>query len=105
MPTAVRGRSAFVEIEVATAFAVSWNPFVKSKASAVATTRTRRRSASKLVVSAAGRYPFLITMPSRMCAAVSVASTARSSAAKTSFQRITTIGSIPFANSEASASR
>src|SRR3954454_24509727 len=32
--TASRGESARVETEVATAFAVSWNPFVKSKASA-----------------------------------------------------------------------
>jgi hypothetical protein len=30
-----------VEIAVATTFAVSWNPFVKSKASAVTTTMTR----------------------------------------------------------------
>jgi hypothetical protein len=32
--TAVRGESARVETEVATALAVSWNPFVKSKPSA-----------------------------------------------------------------------
>src|SRR3954469_1873647 len=36
--TAVRGASARVEIDVATALAVSWNPLVKSNASAVATT-------------------------------------------------------------------
>ena len=39
--TAARGLSARVEIEVATAFAVSWKPLVKSNASAVATTITR----------------------------------------------------------------
>ncbi len=32
--TAIRGESARVETEVATAFAVSWKPFVKSKTSA-----------------------------------------------------------------------
>src|SRR3712207_2196691 len=37
MLTAVRGASARVEIDVATALAVSWKPLVKSKASAVAT--------------------------------------------------------------------
>ena len=36
--TAARGDSARVEIDVATALAVSWKPFVKSNASAVATT-------------------------------------------------------------------
>src|SRR4051794_18743549 len=36
--TATRGASARVEIDVATALAVSWNPFVKSNASAVPTT-------------------------------------------------------------------
>ena len=40
--TASRGDSARVEIDVATAFAVSWNPFVKSKPSATITTTTRR---------------------------------------------------------------
>src|SRR5918995_5354274 len=40
-PTASRGDSARVEIEVATALAVSWNPFVKSNASAVPTTIQR----------------------------------------------------------------
>jgi hypothetical protein len=39
--TASRGETARVEIDVATTFAVSWNPFVKSNASAVATTMTR----------------------------------------------------------------
>jgi hypothetical protein len=38
-PTATRGGIARVEIEVATTFAVSWKPFVKSNASAVAITR------------------------------------------------------------------
>src|SRR4051812_30197924 len=42
--TATRGGSARVEIAVATTFAVSWNPFVKSNASAVPTTRTRMMS-------------------------------------------------------------
>ncbi len=40
--TASRGESARVEIDVATAFAVSWNPFVKSKPSATMTTTTSR---------------------------------------------------------------
>ena len=38
--TAVRGLSARVDTEVATALAVSWKPFVKSKASAIAITTT-----------------------------------------------------------------
>src|SRR4051794_39790563 len=42
--TAVRGGSARVEIEVATTFAVSWKPFVKSNARAAPTTMTRIRS-------------------------------------------------------------
>jgi hypothetical protein len=37
-PTATRGGIARVEIDVATTFAVSWNPLVKSNASAVAMT-------------------------------------------------------------------
>src|SRR5918997_848013 len=41
METASLGESARVEIDVATEFAVSWNPFVKSKASAVPTTIQR----------------------------------------------------------------
>ena len=45
--TASFGAIARVEIEVATTFAVSWKPLVKSKASAVATTITRIRSFSK----------------------------------------------------------
>ena len=44
--TAARGDIARVEIVVATAFAVSWKPLVKSNASAVATTMTRMRSES-----------------------------------------------------------
>src|SRR4051812_25010352 len=44
MPTAVRGGSARVEIDVATTLAVSWKPFVKSNASAEPTTMTRIRS-------------------------------------------------------------
>ena len=42
--TASRGESARVETEVATAFAVSWKPFVKSKPSATSTTTTSRTS-------------------------------------------------------------
>src|SRR5215207_2850257 len=39
---AIRGGSARVPTVVATAFAVSWKPLVKSKASATAMVRTRR---------------------------------------------------------------
>src|SRR4051794_23333285 len=42
--TAKRGDIARVETDVAIAFAVSWNPFVKSNASAVTTTITRMTS-------------------------------------------------------------
>src|SRR3954471_13842611 len=42
--TASRGDSARVETVVATAFAVSWNPFVKSNASATTMTTTSRVS-------------------------------------------------------------
>ena len=42
--TARRGVSARVDTEVATALAVSWNPFVKSKPSATTTTRTSSAS-------------------------------------------------------------
>ena len=41
MRTASRGESARVEMDVATAFAVSWKPFVKSKPSATAITTAR----------------------------------------------------------------
>ena len=44
-------------------------------------------------------------MPSSTLAAVSHASTAASSDSKMSFQRITTIGSMPSTNSDATASR
>ena len=44
--TATRGAIARVEIDVATAFAVSWKPLVKSNASAVATTIQRTTSLS-----------------------------------------------------------
>src|SRR5919204_737726 len=44
MSTATRGVTARVPTEVAIAFAVSWNPFVKSKPSATTTTTTRRTS-------------------------------------------------------------
>ena len=43
-PTATRGLSAFVAIEVAMALPVSWNPLVKSKPRAVTTTRTSSKS-------------------------------------------------------------
>src|SRR5918995_4835228 len=45
-PTASRGDSARVEIDVATALAVSWKPLVKSNARAVATTIQRTMSES-----------------------------------------------------------
>ena len=61
--TAICGDIARVEIEVATTFAVSWNPFVKSKASAVNTTMPRIRSPSFKPWAA---QAFLITIPSRM---------------------------------------
>ncbi len=44
-----RGPIARVEIDVATTFAVSWKPFVKSNASAVPTTITRMMSPLILV--------------------------------------------------------
>src|SRR5215210_170173 len=44
--TATRGAIARVEIEVATALAVSWKPFVKSNASAAPTTIHRISSLS-----------------------------------------------------------
>ena len=52
-----------------------------------------------------GPHEFLMTMPSMMLAARSAASMAASRRSKMSFQRITTIGSIPPSNSEATASR
>jgi hypothetical protein len=42
MKTAIRGDSARVETDVATAFAVSWKPFVKSNPSATTTTTQTR---------------------------------------------------------------
>src|SRR3954470_13633856 len=45
-PTATFGGMARVEIDVATAFAVSWKPLVKSKASAVPTTIQRTTSST-----------------------------------------------------------
>ena len=48
---------------------------------------------------------FLMTMPSMMLAALSAASIAASRRSNRSFQRITTMGSIPPSNSEATASR
>src|SRR3954454_5692761 len=50
MATATRGDIARVETDVAIAFAVSWKPLVKSKASAVATTITRTTSSPMQVV-------------------------------------------------------
>ena len=44
--TAIRGDIARVEIDVATTFAVSWNPLVKSNASAVADDDVEDQSAS-----------------------------------------------------------
>ena len=57
--TAVRGGTARVEIPVATTFAVSWKPFVKSNASAVTTTITSTRSLSiaLFLPAAAARLP------------------------------------------------
>ena len=83
-------------IVVATALAVSWKPFVKSKASAVPTTIQRTTSSMP--------YRFLIITPSRMLAARSVESMASSRRSKMSFQRITTIGSMPLSNNDAIAS-
>jgi hypothetical protein len=54
------------------AFAVSWNPFVKSKKRATATTAAS--------VSSSTSYAFLTTMFAITLAAVSQASSARSSA-------------------------
>ena len=69
--TATRGDSARVETDVATAFAVSWKPFVKSKPSA--TTIVMIRSA------VATRQRFLTRIASSTSAAFSQASTASSS--------------------------
>src|SRR3954453_22788202 len=49
-PTATRGGIARVETDVATALAVSWNPFVKSNASPVPTTIQRTTSSIGLAV-------------------------------------------------------
>ena len=46
--TAIRGESAFVDTDVATAFAVSWKPFVKSKPRATTITMTRRTVSTRL---------------------------------------------------------
>ena len=70
--TAIRGVSARVDTEVATAFAVSWNPFVKSKPSATTITTTRRTSLDT-------SYRFLTRIASSTSAAFSSASTASSS--------------------------
>ena len=74
MATAIRGVNARVETLVAIELAVSWKPFVKSKKRATATTATRVRSIHLRV------YAFLTTMFAITFAAVSHASSARSSA-------------------------
>ena len=59
-PTATLAASARVAIDVAIASVVSWNPFVKSKASATATSSTRTMSCSmrrKLPRGACARAP------------------------------------------------
>ena len=48
-PTAARGERARVEIEVAIALAVSWNPFVKSKRTATPIVSHRRIAASRIL--------------------------------------------------------
>ena len=68
-----RGESARVETLVAIELAVSWKPFVKSKNSATTTTATR-------VTVIGGGYAFLTTMFAITLAAVSQASSPRSSA-------------------------
>ena len=68
---------------MATAFAVSWKPFVKSKKSATTTTRT-----------SSTRYQPLRNALSSTCAADSQASIAFSSSSWMSFQRITTSASV-----------
>ena len=72
--TAFRGESARVETLVAIEFAVSWKPFVKSKNSATTTT------AMRVMVIEEYAYAFLTTMFAITLAAVSQASSARSSA-------------------------
>ena len=53
-PTATLGFRAPVEIDAAMALAVSWKPFVKSKASAVTMTSTRVRVAASTRQECAG---------------------------------------------------
>ncbi len=81
--TAARGERARVETEVATAFAVSWKPLVKSKNSATTTTTT----------SSTPHQPLRNALSST-CAADSHASMAFSSCSWMSFQRITTSASV-----------
>src|SRR6185312_12534101 len=64
--TANRGDIARVDTEVAIAFAVSWNPFVKSNASAVTTTITRMTSELMRA-----DQPFLMMMPASLLATCS----------------------------------
>ena len=99
MITATRGDIARVETEVAIEFAVSWKPLVKSNASAVPTTIQRTSVRVHCV------YRFLMMMPSSVFTARSVASIASSRRSKMSFQRMTIIGSMPWSNSDATASR
>src|SRR5919204_6760109 len=54
--TAIRGESARVETEVATAFAVSWKPFVKSKPSATTTTTQTKMVSIRSPDRSDGRY-------------------------------------------------
>ena len=72
LATAMRGLSARVETLVAIELAVSWNPFVKSKKRATATT-------AQSVRSIAAAYAFLTTMLPIVFPAVSQLSSARSS--------------------------
>ena len=72
--TALRGEIARVETLVAIEFAVSWKPFVKSKNSATTTT------AMRVMVIGNWPYAFLTRMFAITLAAVSQASSARSSA-------------------------
>ncbi len=72
LATARRGESAPVETLVAIEFAVSWNPFVKSKKSATTTT-------AQSVASMGAPQAFFTTMFAIVFAAVSQLSSAPSS--------------------------
>ena len=96
--TAIRGESARVEMLVATAFAVSWKPFVKSKTSATAIVMTSS------VKSSAGQR-FLTRIASSTSAAFSQASTASSICSWMSFQRMIVSGFCSVRKRSAIASR